>query len=163
MRGESLFSGYLDDPAATAAAFTTDGWFRTRDRARRDEQGDWWFVERDGDMLKVGGENIGAPEVERVLREVEGVREVAVVGRPDPMLGEVPVAFVLRQPGAAVDVPAAHARCAQALADYKRPREIRVVDELPRSTLDKVAKGALRRRLAEEQRDRQAEQEVADA
>lgn len=156
-RGRSLFSGYLDDAAATAAAFTADGWFRTGDRARVDEHGDGWFVERRGDVLKVGGENIGAPEVERVLREVAGVREVAVVGRPDRMLGEVPVAFVLRQPGAEVDVPAAHARCAQALADFKRPREIRVVDELPRSTLDKVAKGVLRQRLAAEQ------QEVADA
>ncbi|WP_315730686.1 AMP-binding protein [Nocardioides imazamoxiresistens] len=150
-RGVSLFSGYLGDDAATAAAFTGDGWFRTGDRVRRDAEGHLWFLERDKDVLKVGGENIGTPEVERVLRGVEGVGEAVVVGRPDRMLGEVPVAFVVARPGERVDVAAAHERCVRMLADFKRPREIRVVDALPRSTLDKVAKAALRRQLADEE------------
>ncbi|WP_169721571.1 AMP-binding protein [Nocardioides alkalitolerans] len=150
VRGVSLFSEYLGDAAATAAAFTADGWFRTGDRVRLDEGGDLWFVERDKDVLKVGGENIGAPEIERVLRGVAGVDEVAVVGRPDRMLGEVPVAFVTARSGERVSVEAATAACAELLTDFKRPREIRVVDDLPRSTLDKVAKAVLRTQLAEE-------------
>jgi crotonobetaine/carnitine-CoA ligase len=143
--GVSLFSGYLGDAAATAAAFTPDGWFRTGDRVRRDPEGTLSFVERDKDVLKVGGENVGAPEIERVLLQVSGVREAAVVGRPHPMLGEVPVAFVLSD-GDAVDVATGvNAMCAERLPTFKRPVEVRVVCELPRSTLDKVAKAELRR------------------
>jgi crotonobetaine/carnitine-CoA ligase len=73
-----------------------------------------------------------------------------VVGRPDVMLGEVPVAFVTARPGAVVSVAEAAARCEELLTDFKRPREIRVVDQLPRSTLDKVAKAALRELLLRE-------------
>jgi crotonobetaine/carnitine-CoA ligase len=143
--GQSLFAGYLGDAAATGAAYTPDGWFRTGDRVRRDPDGTLSFVERDKDVLKVAGENVGAPEIERVLLTVPGVREAAVVGRPDEMRGEVPVAFVV----ASADVTeAAHAACASMLPPYKRPVEIRVVDDLPRSTLDKVAKAELRRRVA---------------
>src|SRR6185312_7009763 len=129
---------------ATARAFTDNGWFRTGDRVRRDVEGTLTFVERDKDVLKVGGENIGAPEIERVLLGAAGVREAAVVGRPDPMLGEVPVAFVTAAPGARLSpeqlAEQLAERCATMLAGFKRPREVRVVDELPRSTLDKVAK-----------------------
>lgn len=150
VRGVSMFSEYLYDEPATAAAFTGDGWFRTGDRVRRDGGGTLSFVERDTDVLKVGGENIGAPEIERVVLGAAGVREAAVVGRPDPMLGEVPVAFVTAHLGAHVSVAVLEARCAELLADHKRPRELRVVDELPRSTLDKVAKSQLRRMLEQE-------------
>lgn len=149
-RGVSLFAEYLDAPEQTAAAFDGEGRFRTGDRVRCDDEGSWWFVERDKDVLKVGGENIGAPEIERVLLAVPGVREAIVVGRPDRMLGEVPVAFVTSQPGQQVSVAAADARCAELLTAFKRPREIRVVDDLPRSTLDKVAKAVLRDRLRAE-------------
>jgi crotonobetaine/carnitine-CoA ligase len=150
VRGVSLFSEYLHDEETTAAAFTADGWFLTGDRVRVDEAGSLSFVERDKDVLKVGGENIGAAEIERVLLGVDGVREAAVVGRPDPMLGEVPVAFVLPRPGAALTPDGLAARCAELLADFKRPREVRLVDELPRSTLEKVAKARLRAQLAAE-------------
>ncbi len=147
-RGVSLFAGYHDNREATAAAFTADGWFRTGDRVRVNEDGSITFVERDKDVLKVGGENIGAPEIERVVQGVDGVREVAVVGRPHEMLGEVPVVFVT----VSVDADAARAaiegRCAELLPEFKRPREIFVIDEFPRSTLDKIAKAALRAQLA---------------
>ncbi|UMG94820.1 hypothetical protein MF408_13540 [Nocardioides sp. TF02-7] len=73
-----------------------------------------------------------------------------MVGRPDPMLGEVPVAFVLPTSGGGVDLATLEAACERELTPYKRPREIRVVDELPRSTLDKVAKAVLRERLRQE-------------
>ncbi|MBM7516497.1 AMP-binding protein [Nocardioides nitrophenolicus] len=149
-RGISLFAEYLHAPEQTRAAFDEQGRFRTGDRVRCDEHGEWWFVERDKDVLKVGGENIGAPEIERVLLGAPGVREAVVVGRPDPMLGEVPVAFVTARPGERVAAAEVAARCELLLADFKRPREIRVVEELPRSTLDKVAKAALREQLRRE-------------
>lgn len=150
-RGSSLFLEYLHDPAATDRAFVEDGWLVTGDRVRLDVDGTLTFVERDKDVLKVGGENIGAPEIERALLAVPGVREAVVVGRPDRMLGEVPVAFVTA--GVGVTVEALDRSCAELLTDYKRPREVRIVDELPRSTLDKVAKAQLRELLAAEARD----------
>lgn len=149
-RGVSLFAEYLDDLGRTAAAFDEHGWFRTGDRVRCEADGSFFFVERDKDVLKVGGENVGALEVERVLLAVPGVREVAVVGRPDRMLGEVPVAFVLASAGASVSLREAEARCAELLTAPKRPREIRVVESLPRSTLEKVARAELRALLAAE-------------
>lgn len=149
-RGVSLFTEYLGDPAATARAFTNDGWFRTGDRVRHEESGALTFVERDKDVLKVGGENVGAPEIERVLRAVAGVREVAVVGRPDPMLGEVPVAFVTVAPGSGWTDASLTDHCAAVLSGPRRPREVHVVADLPRSTLDKVAKARLRARLSGE-------------
>jgi crotonobetaine/carnitine-CoA ligase len=140
--GVSMFAGYLGDDAATAAAYTDDGWFRTGDRVRLDEEGTISFVERDKDVLKVGGENVGAPEIERVLLSVPGVVEAAVVGRPDAMLGDVPVAFVVTD--GSVDLASIEAACATSLPAFKRPREIRVIAELPRATLGKVAKAQLR-------------------
>jgi crotonobetaine/carnitine-CoA ligase len=150
VRGVSLFAEYLHDAEATANAFTDDGWFRTGDRVRLDPEGTLTFVERDKDVLKVGGENIGAPEVERALLAVPGVREAAVVGRPDPMLGEVPVAFVTLRDGARVTTDDLDRSCTELLAAFKRPREMHIVEELPRSTLDKVAKSRLRELLAAE-------------
>ena len=149
-RGVSLFSEYLGDAEATARAFTDDGWFRTGDRVRWEESGALTFVERDKDVLKVGGENVGAPEIERVLRGVVGVRETAVVGRPDPMLGEVPVAFVTVAPQSTWTDASLAEHCAGLLVGPRRPREVRVVEDLPRSTLDKVAKARLRALLVEE-------------
>jgi carnitine-CoA ligase len=149
-RGVSLFSEYLGDAVATARAFTDDGWFRTGDRVRHEESGALTFVERDKDVLKVGGENVGAPEIERVLRSVTGVREVAVVGRPDSMLGEVPVAFVTVAPDAPWTDELLTEHCAALLTGPRRPREVHVVPDLPRSTLDKVAKARLRAQVSEE-------------
>jgi crotonobetaine/carnitine-CoA ligase len=153
VRGVSLFAEYLHEADATARAFTDDGWFRTGDRVRLDPEGTLTFVERDKDVLKVGGENIGAPEIERALLAVPGVREAAVVGRPHAMLGEVPIAFVTLREGAAVTADDLQRSCADLLAAFKRPREVRIVDELPRSTLDKVAKARLRALLADETAD----------
>ena len=148
--GVSLFAEYLRDPEATAAAVDADGWLRTGDRVRLNEGGTLSFVEREGDLLKVGGENVGAAEIERVLLQVPGVAEVAVVGAPHEMLGEVPVAFVLPRAGASVTVAEVEARCVAGLSPMRRPREIRIVSELPRVTLDKVAKAVLRGILREE-------------
>jgi carnitine-CoA ligase len=151
IRGISLFVEYAGDAAATAAAFTADGLFITGDCVRVGIDGALFFGDRAKDMLKVGGENVAASEVERVIAGVAGVREVAVVGRRDPMLDEVPVAFVIAATDADTDLAERILdACARELADFKRPREVRIVDTLPRATLEKVAKAQLRAQLASE-------------
>ncbi|HET6972224.1 MAG TPA: AMP-binding protein [Phenylobacterium sp.] len=143
--GVSLFLEYAGDPAATAAAFRPDGLFITGDRVRLGEDGFLYFADRAKDMLKVGGENVAASEIERVIGAVPGVSEVAVVGMRHPMLDEAPAAFVIPAPGhgAGLEERIA-AACADELAAFKRPHVIRIVESLPRSTLEKVAKAELR-------------------
>ncbi len=102
-------------------------------------------------MLKVGGENVAASEIEQVIAVVPGVREAAVVAKKHPMLDEVPVVFIIPHAGVDGAPPELHdtvmTACRSALADFKVPREIRFVDEMPRSTLEKVAKAELRKML----------------
>ncbi|MEQ9520741.1 MAG: AMP-binding protein [Parvibaculum sp.] len=146
--GLSLFLEYLNNPAATADSFDADGFFITGDKVTLLENGFLQFADRDKDMLKVGGENVAASEVERVIMSVPGIAECAVVAKKDKMLDEVPVAFLLVPGGA----PAGLAdqvieACKRELADFKVPREIHIVDSLPRSTLEKIAKAELRKRL----------------
>jgi crotonobetaine/carnitine-CoA ligase len=149
-RGVSLFQEYLGNPKASAESFDPDGWFRTGDRVNLLADGSIQFGDRSKDMLKVGGENVAASEIERVILQVAGVRECAVVAKKHPMLDEVPVAFVRPDASAQADLPArVEAACASLLADFKRPREIRLVEDFPRSTLEKIAKAELRRRLAD--------------
>src|SRR5690606_10753487 len=147
--GLSLFLEYLNNPEATAKSFDDHGYFITGDRVTLGEDGFISFADRDKDMLKVGGENVAASEIERVVMTVPGIQECAVVGKRDPMLDEVPVAFVLVPGGEAAapkDLAAQiDAACAKGLADFKRPRDIRIVDALPRSTLEKIAKAELRK------------------
>lgn len=150
--GVSLFLEYLDNEEATTAAFDADGWFDTGDLVTPFADGHIRFDNRGKDMLRVGAENVSAAEVERVIATVPGVRESAVVGRPDRMLDEVPVAFVIPV-GEPVDGHEAFAQriietCTAQLAAFKVPREVIVVDEFPRVTLEKVDKKALRARLA---------------
>jgi carnitine-CoA ligase len=151
-RGVGLFLEYYDDPAGTEAAFTGDGFFRTGDLVVQVEDGSLRYVARAKDMLKVGGENVAAAEIERVIAGVDGVREAAVVGKPHEFLTEIPVAFVLLEEDV-VDrdgvLAAIATACEIKLASFKRPREIRFVHELPRSVNEKVAKRELRRIMAE--------------
>ncbi len=151
VRGLSLFQEYLGNAKATAESFDPDGWFRTGDRVNLLGCGTIQFGDRDKDMMKVGGENVAASEIERVIMTVPGINECAVVAKKHPMLDEVPVAFVLPLPNAPSDLVARiTAACATQLADFKQPREVRVVNELPRSTLDKIAKAELRKLLLAE-------------
>ncbi len=148
--GVSLFAGYLHDEDATREAVDEHGWLSTGDLVTVHADGSISFADRLKDMLKVGGENVAASEIEVVLLGVPGVSEVAVVAGPDPMLAEVPVAFVVPsddREGLANDLLAA---CKERLADFKVPREVRLVADLPRSTLNKVAKAELRRQLVAE-------------
>ncbi len=153
IRGEpglSLFSGYLHDEEATRQAVDPDGWLATGDRATWRSDGSFTFSDRSKDMLKVGGENVAASEVERVVMEIPGVSEVAVVGAPHRSLGEVPVAFVIAAPGVSGLESRVTTACQERLATFKVPRDVRVIEQLPRSTLNKVAKAELRALLAEE-------------
>jgi len=142
--GLSLFYEYLGDPEATAAAFDADGWFGTGDEVVVQPGGEIFFVGRAKDMLKVGGENVAAMEIETVIAAVPGVLECAVVGKPDKMLDEVAIAFVVAKAPASDLEKAIALACEQKLSTFKRPREIRFIDELPTGLLGKVLKRNLR-------------------
>ena len=149
--GLSLFAEYLHNEKATRESFDEHGYFITGDRVTMLENGFIKFGDRAKDMLKVGGENVAASEIEQVVAVVPGVREAAVVAKKHPMLDEVPVVFIIPQAGVAKLPADLHdtvmAACKNALADFKVPREIRFVDDMPRSTLEKVAKAELRKML----------------
>ncbi|CDZ92240.1 acyl-CoA synthetase [Rhodococcus ruber] len=145
VRGPMLFDGYLNRPDATAAAWTPDGWFVTGDVAAIDEGGFHRIVGREStDLIKSGGFRVGAGEIETVLLGDPSVREVAVVGVPDDDLGQRILAFVVPAPGGpAVDPAALIELVARQLSVHKRPREVRVVDTLPRNAMGKVQKKQL--------------------
>jgi carnitine-CoA ligase len=149
--GLSLFKEYLHNDKATRESFDEHGYFVTGDRVTLLDHGFIKFGDRSKDMLKVGGENVAASEIEQVIALVPGVREAAVVAKKHPMLDEVPVVFIIPQAGVERAPPDLHdnvmAACRKALADFKVPREIRFVDDMPRSTLEKVAKAELRKML----------------
>jgi crotonobetaine/carnitine-CoA ligase len=143
--GVSLFLEYLDDPEATIEAYDGKGWLQTGDLVTPRHDGSIDFSDRAKDVLKVGGENVAASEIERIIGSVAGVEEVAVVGAPDPMLDQVPVAFIIADPKQSADPTEAVLReCQRVLAAFKVPRHILIVRDLPRSTLNKVAKADLR-------------------
>jgi carnitine-CoA ligase len=152
-RGIQLFLEYYDNPEAMAKSFTPDGWFKTGDVVRLAEGGNFVYCDRDADVLKVGGENVSAREVEDACRQVPGIADVAVVAQSHEMLSEVAVAFVIRGPGAEEDEARLEQlvieQCSANLADFKVPRAVYVVEEFPRATLDKVAKNKLRERADE--------------
>lgn len=147
--GLSLFAEYLHNETATRESFDEHGFFITGDRVTLLESGFIKFGDRAKDMLKVGGENVAASEIEQVIAVVAGVREAAVVAKKHPMLDEVPVVFIIPHGGVAGAAPdlgdSVMAACRKNLADFKVPREIRLVDDMPRSTLEKVAKAELRK------------------
>ncbi|MEO3764950.1 AMP-binding protein [Streptomyces sp. B8F3] len=142
VRGPNLFTGYLNRPEATAAAFR-DGWFRTGDMAVRDAAGRYRIVGRRAtDLIKSGGYKIGAGEIENALLEHPAVAEAAVTGEPDPDLGERIVAWVVPE-GAAPSAAELSSYVADHLAPHKRPRKIHFLDALPRNDMGKVLKRAL--------------------
>jgi carnitine-CoA ligase len=142
--GITLFAGYLDDPATTEASFR-HGWFLTGDRATSDDDGRHRFVGRRSDVLKVAGENVSTVEVEQVLAAHPGVLEAAVVGMPDPVRDEVPVAFVVAADPAAPPSPdELLGWCEERLGKAKRPREITFLAELPRTSVGKIRKFVLK-------------------
>ncbi len=140
LRGPTVMEGYWRNPDATAAVMR-GGWIRTGDVGRIDEDGRLRIVGRLKDVIIVGSSNVHPADVEAVLSECDTIREAAVVGRPDDELGEVPVAFVVTEELSAADVLALFDG---RLADYKHPRDVFFVDELPRTDTGKVDRNALR-------------------
>jgi acyl-CoA synthetase (AMP-forming)/AMP-acid ligase II len=141
---------YYKDDGASSAAWTEDGWLRTGDLAYLDADGFVYISGRIKDMIIRGGNNIYATDVEAVILEHPDVQEAAVIGIPHQVLGEDVGAYVVRKPGVTVDDAVLLAFCAEKLADYKRPRRLWFVDELPRNATGKVMKHKLRELAAQE-------------
>jgi HIP---CoA ligase len=148
LRGPSVMLGYLDDPAATAEALDADGWLRTGDLGVLDARGNLRIVGRSKDMFIVGGFNAYPAEIENALLRHPDVQQAAVIGIPDERLGEVGMAFVVLRSTDPGIGPAILAWCRDEMANYKVPRAIEIVDELPVNATGKVVKDELRARVS---------------
>jgi HIP---CoA ligase len=147
LRGPNVMLGYLDDPAATAAAIDTDGWLHTGDIGAVDRAGNLRITDRLKDMYICGGFNVYPAEVEQVLARMEGIADAAVIGVPDERLGEVGRAFVVTRPGVELDEQSVIDYTREHLANFKAPRSVRFVDVLPRNAAGKVVKPQLREQV----------------
>ncbi|KAF0957187.1 class I adenylate-forming enzyme family protein [Rhodococcus sp. T7] len=141
--------GYLDNDEANAAAFTSDGWFRTGDTVSIDDAGYVQFHSRHTDMIKTSGINVSPAEVETFISTHPAVAEVAVVGADHPSRGEVVVAFVVAEPGSTLDGDEIRTFCRSGMASYKAPWVVEVVLELPRTQTGKMVRKDLRTHACE--------------
>ena len=148
LRGGSVMAGYLDDAEATANALTADGWLSTGDIGIVDTSGNLKIVGRSKDMFIVGGFNTYPAEIENALLRHPDIAQAAVIGIPDERLGEVGMAFVVTTSGA-TSIPDFTAWCREQMANYKVPRAVTVVDQLPINATGKVMKDVLRERAAQ--------------
>jgi len=144
LKGPAVTPGYWNNPEETARAFR-DGWFRTGDLGRRDEDGYYYLTDRLKHIIISGGENISPKEVESVINSDDDVLECAVVGIPDETWGEIVAAAVAVGPGSSLTPEDVKAACKKSLLDWKCPRRILIVDELPKNQMGKV----LRDRVSE--------------
>jgi len=144
VRGYNVMQGYLDDPAATAAAIDAQGWLHTGDIGTMDELGYLRITDRKKDMFIVGGFNAYPAEIENLLMGYDGIAQVAVVGVPDERMGEVGMAFVVPRDGVMIDLDALSAWAREEMANFKVPRHFRIVDALPTNASGKVVKVELR-------------------
>ncbi|MFE7129918.1 FadD3 family acyl-CoA ligase [Streptomyces sp. NPDC057638] len=144
VRGHQVMSGYFEDPAATAAALTPDGWLRTGDVGVLDAHGNLRITDRLKDMFTVGGFNAYPAEIEHVLARHPDLTEVAVIGIPDARLGEVGKAYAVLRPGARTTPEEIITWSRRELANYKVPRQVAFLPALPRNASGKVLKHSLR-------------------
>ena len=147
MRGGNIFGGYLNRPDANAETIT-NGWFHTGDLATHDENGLTFVVGRSKEMFKSGGLNVYPAEVEAVLALHPAIKEVCIIGVPDPKWSEVGRAIVALKPGASATPDELLAFCGGQLAKYKIPQRVVFVDALPRNTLGKVNRGELKEKYS---------------
>ncbi|MBD8868528.1 long-chain-fatty-acid--CoA ligase [Nocardioides donggukensis] len=145
LRTPQLMKGFLHRPEETAEVITDDGWFRTGDIGRVDDEGYVFVEDRIKDMIISGGENVYSPEVERVLAEHPAVMEVAIIGIPDDTWGEAVKAVVALHPGAEATEADLLAWCRESLAGFKCPRSVDLIEALPRNPTGKILKRDLRR------------------
>jgi malonyl-CoA/methylmalonyl-CoA synthetase len=144
VRGPNVFHGYWRLPEKTAEEFTTDGWFKTGDVGRIDDRGYVTIVGRSKDLIISGGYNVYPAEIESALNDLAGVAESAVIGVPHPDFGEAVVAVVVARPGITPDAAALIAELKSKIANFKVPKRVFVVAELPRNAMGKVQKNLLR-------------------
>ena len=147
LRGPSVMAQYLDDPTATEEALSPDGWLRTGDLGVLDERGNLRIVGRIKDMFIVGGFNAYPAEIENALLRHPDIQQAAVIGIPDERLGEVGMAFVVTRSGDSGAGAAILSWCREEMANYKVPRAIEIVTELPVNATGKVVKDELRARV----------------
>ena len=145
VKGPNVFAGYWRMPEKTAEEFTADGWFKTGDVGRFDAKGYLTIVGRSKDLIITGGYNVYPAEIESYLNDTEGVAESAVVGVPHPDFGEGVIAVVVPKPGAELDEAALLGQLKRQIANYKVPKRLFVVGELPRNAMGKVQKNLLRK------------------
>ena len=156
VRGPNVFAGYWRMPEKTREEFTADGWFRTGDVGRwggdsggREVPGDYLsIVGRSKDLIISGGYNVYPKEIELLIDEMPGVSESAVIGVPHPDFGEAVVAVVVPRAGASVDTAAMQAELKARIANFKVPKQIHLIEQLPRNTMGKVQKNVLRTEYA---------------
>ena len=143
VRGGNVMLGYWKQPVETAKVMR-DGWLLTGDIGYRDDEGYYFITDRKKDMLLVNGINVYPREIEEILYQFPGVKEAAVVGKPDPRKGEQPIAFVVANDGAILEEKALQQFMRHKLADYKVPRKIVLLPALPRNATGKILKTTLR-------------------
>jgi long-chain acyl-CoA synthetase len=143
VRGSNVMLGYWNQPEETAKALRK-GWLLTGDVGHRDGDGYFFITDRKKDMLLVNGINVYPREIEEVIYQFPGVKEAAVIGVPDPRRGEQPVAFVSVNEGASLDTKALQQYVRERLADYKVPKQVKLLPSLPRNATGKILKTALR-------------------
>jgi len=148
LRGSLVTTGYYRDPAATAAAFAPDGWFRTGDVARIDAEGYVYILDRKKDMINHGGHKIFSAEVEQLLVDHPDIEDAAVVGVPNPVAFESVTAFVVGRPGSDLAANDVREWVRSQMADFATPRFVHLVEEIPRNATGKIDKPALRLRAA---------------
>lgn len=145
MKGPNVMQGYFNLPEETAKAFDSEGYFRTGDIGRFDLDGHLFITGRLKEMLIVGGENVFPREIEEVVNTHPSVKDCGVVGKPDPMRGELPIAFVELKDDQTFDEKSILALCRKKLAGYKVPDEVRVLNALPRNPTGKVMRRELKK------------------
>ena len=142
-KGGHTMKGYFRDEKMTNESFKF-GWFHSGDLARMDEEGYIWFEDRKKDMIKTGGENVSSIEVEKCIYNYPDVQEVAVVGLPDPRWIERVVALVVPKPRQEIDAEAIIAHCKANMAGYKVPKQVEIVQEIPKTATGKIRKNVIR-------------------
>jgi acyl-CoA synthetase (AMP-forming)/AMP-acid ligase II len=149
VRGYNVMRGYFDDEAATAETIDADGWLHTGDIGVMDERGYLRITDRIKDMFIMGGFNCYPAEIESMLAGHDDIQQVAVIGVPDERMGEVGMAFVVPMPGRTLDEKAVVAWCRENMANYKVPRHVAILEELPINAMGKVTKFVLREKAIE--------------
>jgi len=148
IRGPQVMKGYLNNPEATTETIDSDGWLHTGDIARIDGEGHVYIVDRLKELIKVKGFQVPPAELEALLVEHPEIADAAVVGRPDPESGEVPLAFVVAGPDSSLDAQTVRAYVADHVATYKHLGEVRFIDAIPKSASGKILRRELRKQVA---------------